>query len=137
MGCNLHVITSSSVRKKVSVVSFPGFARCVNWSRQSTLLMKENSLHHRAQNVNLSLLFFRQQLIMCVSNQTCQDGWTWVKFFFGVVLLTEKKFALFASGQNNATVWPVLKTSEGVNFIPVIFHCDESFYSHYHRTIRF
>ena len=86
---------------------------------------------------------------MCVSNQTCQDGWTWAKFFFGVVF----EFALFASGKNNATVWPVLKvsatlqdrpradrcrvTSEGVNFILVIFHCNELFSPHYHRTIRF
>lgn len=70
---------------------------------------------------------------MCVSNQTCQDGWTWAKFFFGVVF----EFALFASGKNNATVWPVLNTSEGVNFILVIFHCNELFSPHYHRTIRF
>ena len=57
--------------------------------------------------------------------------------FLVLFLLTEKKFALFAPGKNNATVWPVLKTSEGVNFISVIFHCDESFHPHYHRTIRF
>ena len=57
--------------------------------------------------------------------------------FLVLFLLTEKKFAVFAFGKNNATVWPVLKTSEDVIFIPVIFHCDESFYSHYHRTIQF
>lgn len=100
VGCNLHVIISSSVRKKVSVVSFPGFARCVNWSRQSTLLIKEtDSLPRRAQSVNLSLLVFKQQLIMCVSNQTCQDGWTWAKFFFGVVFVDREEVCFVCTRQ--------------------------------------
>lgn len=131
---NLFICGWKSIRGLLPSLRPVLWDSCVNWSRQSTLLIKENSLHHRAQGVNLSLLFLRQQIIMSLVTKRVKmaghEQSSFLVLFLSFLCLHPAKIM-------QPYVWPVLKTSEGVKFIPVIFHCDESFSPHYHRTIRF
>lgn len=95
VGCNLHVINSSSVSKKGSVVrsqASPGAVRRMQKLVTSVNSPSQGKLPTSSRTKRLSLL-----LCVLVTKRVKMAGHG-PSSFLVLFLLTEKKFALFASG---------------------------------------